>query len=74
LTKDDAYGVTHFEKGVPYSIEVDRQSVKSESFAMDVLRHESCHVATIKEAKRKPKISTGQRLRNVCRGFNVSGR
>ena len=53
LTKDDAYGVTHFEKGVPYSIEVDRQSVKSESFAMDVLRHESCHIATIREAKRK---------------------
>ena len=53
LTKDDAYGVTHFDKGVPYSIEVDRQSVKTESFALDVLRHESCHIATIGEAKRR---------------------
>jgi predicted SprT family Zn-dependent metalloprotease len=53
LTKDDAYGVTHFEKGVPYAIEVDRQSVKTESFARDVLRHESCHIATIGEAKRR---------------------
>jgi hypothetical protein len=51
LTKDDAYGVTHFQKGVPYAIEVDRQSVKTESFALDVLRHESCHIATIGEAK-----------------------
>ena len=53
LTKDDAYGVTHFQKGVPYEIEVDRQSVKTESFALDVLRHESCHIATIDEAKRR---------------------
>ena len=53
LTKDDAYGVTHFDKGVPYAIEVDRQSVKTESFALDVLRHESCHIATIGEAKRR---------------------
>ena len=52
LSKAGAYGVTHLDKGVPLSIEVDRQSVKSESFAMDVLRHESCHVATIREVKR----------------------
>src|SRR5207245_10767894 len=53
LTRDDAYGVTHFDKGVPYAIEVDRQSVKRESFALDVLRHESCHIATTGEAKRR---------------------
>jgi predicted SprT family Zn-dependent metalloprotease len=52
LTKDDAYGITHFEKEVPYAIEIDRQSVHSESFARDVIRHESCHIATIREAKR----------------------
>ena len=52
LTKDDAYGITHFDHGVPYSIELDRRTVKSGSFALDVIRHESCHIATIREAKR----------------------
>lgn len=52
LTKDDAYGVTHFDKEVPYAMEIDRQSVHTESFARDVIRHESCHIATIHEAKR----------------------
>ncbi len=52
LTKDDAYGITHFEKDVPYGMEIDRQSVHTESFARDVIRHESCHIATIREAKR----------------------
>ena len=52
LTKDDAYGITHFEKDVPYAMEIDRQSVHTESFARDVIRHESCHIATIREAKR----------------------
>jgi predicted SprT family Zn-dependent metalloprotease len=52
LTKDDAYGVTHFEKDVPYAMEIDRQSVQTESFARDVIRHEGCHIATIREAKR----------------------
>jgi predicted SprT family Zn-dependent metalloprotease len=52
LTKDDAYGVTHFDKEIPYSMEIDRQSVVSESFARDVIRHESCHIVTIHEAKR----------------------
>ena len=52
LTKDDAYGVTHFDKDVPYAMEIDRQSVHTESFARDVIRHESCHIATIREAKR----------------------
>ncbi len=52
LTKDDAYGITHFDKDVPYAMEIDRQSVHTESFARDVIRHESCHIATIREAKR----------------------
>ena len=52
LTKDDAYGVTHFDKDVPYEMEIDRQSVRTESFARDVIRHESCHIVTIREAKR----------------------
>ena len=52
LSKDDAYGITHFDKGTPYLMEVDRQSVRSESFALDVIRHESCHIATNHEAKR----------------------
>lgn len=52
LSKDDAYGVTHFDHNVPTSMEVDRQSVHTESFARDVIRHESCHIATIREAKR----------------------
>ena len=50
LTKDDAYGITHFKNEVPLSMEVDRKSVQSESFALDVIRHESCHIATIHEA------------------------
>jgi len=53
LSKDDAYGVTHFDKDVPFGMEIDRQSVHTESFARDVIRHESCHIATIREAKRK---------------------
>lgn len=52
LSKDDAYGITHFDKGVPYLMEVDRRSVLSESFALDVIRHESCHIATNREAHR----------------------
>ncbi|HET9802924.1 MAG TPA: SprT-like domain-containing protein [Candidatus Acidoferrum sp.] len=52
LSKDDAYGITHFDKDVPYAIEIDRQSVHTESFARDVIRHETCHIATIHEAKR----------------------
>jgi len=52
LTKDDSYGITHFKNEVPYSMEVDRGSVQSESFALDVIRHESCHIATIHEANR----------------------
>lgn len=53
LTKDDAYGITHFDKEMPYGMEVDRKSVRTESFAMDVIRHESCHIATIHEVKRR---------------------
>jgi predicted SprT family Zn-dependent metalloprotease len=52
LTKDDAYGITHFQNEVPLSMEVDRRSVQSESFALDVIRHESCHIATIHEVNR----------------------
>jgi hypothetical protein len=52
LSKDDAYGITHFDNGVPSSMELDRRSVRSASFALDVIRHESCHIATIKETKR----------------------
>ena len=52
LTKDEAYGITHFKNEVPLSMEVDRRSVQSESFALDVIRHESCHIATIHEANR----------------------
>lgn len=52
LTKDDAYGITHFKNEVPLSMEVDRRSVQSESFALDVIRHETCHIATIHEANR----------------------
>jgi len=52
LTKDDSYGITHFNKEVPYSMELDRKSVRSESFAFDVIRHESCHIATIHDVKR----------------------
>ena len=52
LNKDDAYGITHFKKEVAYSMEIDRKSVKTESFALDVIRHESCHIATIHEVKR----------------------
>ncbi|HWZ99344.1 MAG TPA: SprT-like domain-containing protein [Candidatus Dormibacteraeota bacterium] len=52
LTKDDAYGITHFKNELPISMEVDRASVRSESFALDVIRHESCHIATIHEANR----------------------
>ena len=53
LTADDAYGITHFQSGVPYAMELDRQTVKSKSFALDVIRHESCHIATNGEAKRR---------------------
>ena len=53
LTKDDAYGITHFDKEMPYGMEVDRKSVRSESFALDVIRHESCHIATIHEVKQR---------------------
>ena len=53
LTKSDAYGITHFERGVPSAIELDRGTVRSKSFALDVIRHESCHIATNGEAKRR---------------------
>jgi len=52
LSKDNAYGITHFDKEVPYSMELDRRTVESESFALDVIRHESCHIVTIHEVKR----------------------
>src|SRR5215831_2528512 len=52
LGRDNAYGITHFDNGVPSSMELDRRTVQSASFALDVIRHESCHIATIKEAKR----------------------
>ncbi len=51
LTEADAYGITHFDRGVPYSMELDRRTVQSKSFALDVIRHESCHIATNREAK-----------------------
>jgi predicted SprT family Zn-dependent metalloprotease len=53
LMKSDAYGITHFERGVPYAMELDRETVRSKSFALDVIRHESCHIATNGEAKRR---------------------
>src|SRR5882762_11880157 len=53
LTEDDAYGITHFKSGVPYAMELDRETVKSKSFALDVIRHESCHIATNSEAKHR---------------------
>ena len=53
LTGADAYGITRFDHGVPYAMELDRQTVHSKSFAMDVIRHESCHIATNAEAKRR---------------------
>src|SRR5215475_2970123 len=53
LSEDDAYGITHFNKEIPYGMEVDRRSVHSESFALDVIRHESCHIATIHEVKQR---------------------
>jgi len=53
LTEDDAYGITHFKSGVPYAMELDRETVKSKSFALDVIRHESCHIATNGEAKQR---------------------
>jgi len=59
LTKDDAYGITRFDKEVPYAMEIDRKSVRSESFAMDVIRHESCHIATIHEVKRRKEDAHG---------------
>lgn len=53
LTEADAYGITHFERGVPLWMELDKESVRSRSFALDVIRHESCHIATNAEAKRR---------------------
>ena len=53
LTKADAYGITHFERGVPYAMELDRNTVLSRSFALDVIRHESCHIATNVEVRRR---------------------
>ena len=52
LTEADAYGITRFDRDVPYAMELDRQTVRSKSFALDVIRHESCHIATNREAKR----------------------
>lgn len=65
LTKDAAYGITHFDKDVPYAMEIDRQSVHTESFARDVIRHESCHIATIREAKRLHEDQHGATF-NTC--------
>ena len=53
LTDPDAYGITRFDRGIPYAMELDRKTVHSKSFAMDVIRHESCHIATNAEAKRR---------------------
>ena len=53
LTKNDAYGITRFDRGVPYEMDLDWNTVKSKSFALDVIRHESCHIATNTEAKRR---------------------
>jgi len=53
LTAADAYGITHFDRGTPYLMELDRETVRSESFALDVIRHESCHIATNHEAKQR---------------------
>jgi hypothetical protein len=53
LTEADAYGITRFDHGVPYAMELDRETVRSASFALDVIRHESCHIATNGEAKRR---------------------
>ncbi|HJZ64145.1 MAG TPA: SprT-like domain-containing protein [Candidatus Acidoferrum sp.] len=64
LTKDDAYGITHFDKEVPYGMEVDRKSVHSESFALDVIRHESCHIATIHEMKQRKEDPHGSTFAN----------
>lgn len=59
LTKDDAYGITRFERGVPYAMELDRRTVRSASFARDVIRHESCHIATSGEAKKRKEDAHG---------------
>ena len=59
LTEADAYGITHFERGVPYAMELDRKTVLSRSFALDVIRHESCHIATNGEAKRRKEDAHG---------------
>lgn len=53
LTKDQAYAVTHFDHGVPFSMEIDRATVKSESFALDVIRHEGCHISTLQQVKQR---------------------
>jgi predicted SprT family Zn-dependent metalloprotease len=53
LTEADAYGITHFDRDLPYAMELDRKTVSSRSFALDVIRHESCHIATNREAKRR---------------------
>lgn len=53
LTEADAYGITRFNRGTPYLMELDRQTVRSKSFALDVIRHESCHIATNHEAKQR---------------------
>ena len=42
---DERYGVTHFYKDGSADIEIDRQTVLSESMLREVVRHEACHVA-----------------------------
>lgn len=59
LTKADAYGITRFDRSVPYAMELDRKTVLSRSFALDVIRHESCHIATNEEAKRRKEDAHG---------------
>ena len=59
LTDADAYGITRFDHGVPYVMELDRGSVQSASFALDVIRHESCHIASNGEAKRRGEAPHG---------------
>ena len=59
LTKADAYGITRFDHGVPYVMELDRETVRSASFALDVIRHESCHIASNGEAKRRGEAPHG---------------
>jgi hypothetical protein len=44
LTEDDANGMTYFYSGGAARIKIDRKTVTSEKRALEVLRHEECHV------------------------------